>query len=237
MAQRPAEQAQQRTNEQGVPRGALFALRSSRMADPHVTSSDSTVSYPGVHDDLSELVAAASAGDAQAFEQLVEATHRDTYTLALRLTGNEEDARDVTQEAYLRAYRGLSKFRGESQFSTWMYRVTANCAATYLGRRGRHRHDELPDASELIDLRTDFDPELRADASELRDRVMVALDGLPPKLRAVVVLRDVYELSHDSIATELGISSTAAKFRLHRARHKLRSELFPELDQVESRAT
>ena len=237
MAQRPAERAQQRTNEQGVPRGALFALRSSRMADPHVTSSDSTVSYPGVHDDLSELVAAASAGDAQAFEQLVEATHRDTYTLALRLTGNEEDARDVTQEAYLRAYRGLSKFRGESQFSTWMYRVTANCAATYLGRRGRHRHDELPDASELIDLRTDFDPELRADASELRDRVMVALDGLPPKLRAVVVLRDVYELSHDSIATELGISSTAAKVRLHRARHKLRSELFPELDQVESRAT
>ena len=237
MAQRPAEQAQQRTNEQGVPRGALFALRSSRMADPHVTSSDSTVSYPGVHDDLSELVAAASAGDAQAFEQLVEATHRDTYTLALRLTGNEEDARDVTQEAYLRAYRGLSKFRGESQFSTWMYRVTANCAATYLGRRGRHRHDELPDASELIDLRTDFDPELRADASELRDRVMVALDGLPPKLRAVVVLRDIYELSHDSIATELGISSTAAKVRLHRARHKLRSELFPELDQVESRAT
>lgn len=195
------------------------------------------MSYPGVHDDLSDLVAAASEGDAQAFEALVEATHRDTYTLALRLTGNEEDARDVTQEAYLRAYRGLSKFRGESQFSTWMYRVTANCAATYLGRRGRHRHDELPDASELVDLRTDFDPELRADASDLRSRVMVALDGLPPKLRAVVVLRDVYELSHEAIATELGISGTAAKVRLHRARHKLRSELFPELDQVESRAT
>ena len=207
------------------------------MADSHVTSSESSVSYPGVHDDLSELVAAASEGDAQAFEALVEATHRDTYTLALRLTGNEEDARDVTQEAYLRAYRGLSKFRGESQFSTWMYRVTANCAATYLGRRGRHRHDELPDASELIDLRSDFDPELRADASDLRSRVMVALDGLPPKLRAVVVLRDVYELSHEAIATELGISGTAAKVRLHRARHKLRSELFPELDQVESRAT
>ncbi len=207
------------------------------MADPHVTSSESSVSYSGVHDDLSDLVAAASEGDAQAFEALVEATHRDTYTLALRLTGNEEDARDVTQEAYLRAYRGLSKFRGESQFSTWMYRVTANCAATYLGRRGRHRHDELPDASELIDLRSDFDPELRADASDLRSRVMVALDALPPKLRAVVVLRDVYELSHEAIATELGISGTAAKVRLHRARHKLRSELFPELDQVESRAT
>ena len=111
-----------------------------------------------------------------------------------------------------------------------MYRVTANCAATYLQRRTRHRHDELPDAAELVDLRTDVDPELRADAGDLRGRLLVALETLPPKLRAVVVLRDVYEMSHEAIASELGISGTAAKVRLHRARHKLRSELFPELD-------
>lgn len=164
------------------------------------------------------------------------ATHRDTFTLAVRLTGNEEDARDVTQEAYLRAYRALPGFRGDARFSTWMYRVTANCAATHLGRRNRHRHEQLPDAAELIDLRADVDPELRADAADLRDRLVVALDALPPKLRAVVVLRDVYELSHEAIAAELGISSTAAKVRLHRARHKLRSEVFPELDRVASRA-
>jgi RNA polymerase sigma-70 factor (ECF subfamily) len=154
----------------------------------------------------------------------------------VRLTGNEEDARDVTQEAYLRAYRGLPRFRGDAQFSTWMYRITANCAATYLGRRNRHRHEPLPESAELIDLRTDVDPELRSDAVDLRDRLLLALDVLPPKLRAVVVLRDVYELSHDAIAEELGISATAAKVRLHRARHKLRSEVFPELDQVASRA-
>jgi RNA polymerase sigma-70 factor (ECF subfamily) len=189
-----------------------------------------------VHDELAELVTAARSGDQAAFAQLVEATHRDTFTLAVRLTGNEEDARDVTQEAYLRAYRGLSRFRGDAQFSTWMYRITANCAATYLGRRNRHRHDPLPESAELIDLRSDVDPELRSDAVDLRDRLLLALDVLPPKLRAVVVLRDVYELSHDAIAEELGISATAAKVRLHRARHKLRSEVFPELDQVASRA-
>ena len=189
-----------------------------------------------MQDELSELVEAARGGDRAAFDQLVRATHRETFTLAVRLTGNEEDARDVTQEAYLRAYRGLARFRGDAQFSTWMYRITANCAATYLGRRNRHRHDSLADQSEVIDVRPEVDPEMRADASDLRDRLLLALDTLPPKLRAVVVLRDVYDLPHDAIADELGISATAAKVRLHRARHKLRAEVYPELDQVASRA-
>jgi RNA polymerase sigma-70 factor (ECF subfamily) len=204
--------------------------------DPQVTGAAPGGSEGVVDDELSELVQAARAGDQDAFAQLVRATHRDTFTLAVRLTGNEEDARDVTQEAYLRAYRGLSRFRGDAQFSTWMYRITANCASTHLGRRNRHRHDPLPESSEVIDLRTDADPALVSDATDLRDRLLVALDTLPPKLRAVVVLRDVYELSHDAIAEELGISTTAAKVRLHRARHKLRSEVFPELDQVARRA-
>src|SRR5213082_1238844 len=94
-------------------------------------------------DDVAELVAAAKNGDRGAFDRLVRATYADTYTLAYRLTGDEEDARDVVQESYLRAYRGLKRFRGDAQFSTWMYRITANCAATCLGKRGRHRHEEL----------------------------------------------------------------------------------------------
>lgn len=201
-----------------------------------VTSSLSSPSKHLVQDELAQLVESAQAGDTGAFEQLVQATYVQTYTLAFRLTSNQEDARDVTQDAYLKAYRGLSKFRGESQFSTWMYRVTANCAATQMQRRGRHRHVDLPQGDELVDLRTDYNPELRTEAGDLRRRLLVALDTLPPKLRAVVVLRDVYEMSHDDIAGELGISTTAAKVRLHRARHRLRSELFPDLDQVESRA-
>ena len=84
--------------------------------------------------------------------------------------------------------------------------------------------------------RPDHDPALAADAGDLRDRILVALGQLPPKLRAVIVLRDVYELPHDAIAEELGISVTAAKVRLHRARHRLRSDVFPELAEVPGRA-
>jgi RNA polymerase sigma-70 factor (ECF subfamily) len=184
-----------------------------------------------------DLVAAAKAGDRHAFDELVRLTYADTYTLAYRLTGNEEDARDVAQEAYLRAYRGLKRFRGDAQFTTWMYRITANCAATQLGRRSRHRHDVLDDTVPLPDPRTDHDPQLRADASDLRVRLAQALEDLPPRLRAVVVLRDVYDLSHESIAAELGISETAAKVRLHRARNKLREQLFPRRDDHDTEAS
>src|SRR5882724_7665225 len=97
--------------------------------------------------DLTEFVAAARNGDHEAFEELVRVTYTDTYTLAYRLTGDEEDARDVVQESYLRAYRGLKRFRGDAQFSTWMYRITANCAANQLRKRVRHRHDDLDEES------------------------------------------------------------------------------------------
>jgi RNA polymerase sigma-70 factor (ECF subfamily) len=177
--------------------------------------------------DLTELVVAARAGDQQAFEALVRATYADTYTLAYRLTGDEEDARDVVQESYLRAYRGLKRFRGDAQFTTWLYRITANCASTHLGRRAKHRHDELADDALVADTDPDVDPAARTDARATRDRLNLALQGLPPRLRAVVVLRDVYDLPHEAIAAELGISESAAKVRLHRARKKLRENLFP----------
>jgi len=177
--------------------------------------------------ELSELVVAARDGDQLAFEQLVKATYAGTYTLAFRLTGDEEDARDVVQESYLRAFRGLKRFRGDAQFTTWLYRITANCASTHLGKRSRHRHDELLDDSPIADTNPDVDPEARSDASALRERLNVALRDLPPRLRAVVVLRDVYDLPHEAIAAELGISESAAKVRLHRARRKLREHLYP----------
>ncbi len=187
-------------------------------------------------DDVGELVAAAREGDQHAFEELVKATYADTYTLAYRLLGDEEDARDVVQESYLRAYRGLKRFRGDAQFSTWLYRITANCAATQLGKRSRTRHDELLDDAPLADERPEADPAAQADAGALRDRLQVALGELPPRLRAVVVLRDVYDLPHEAIAAELGISESAAKVRLHRARRKLRERLFPLRGEEEARA-
>ncbi len=187
-------------------------------------------------DDIGELVAAARDGDQRAFEELVRATYAETYTLAYRLTGDEEDARDVVQESYMRAYRGLKRFRGDAAFTTWLYRITANCAATQLGRRSRHRHDELDDETPLADERPEIDPESQADAGALRDRLQAALTELPPRLRAVVVLRDVYDLPHEAIAAELGISESAAKVRLHRARRKLRERLFPLRGQEDARA-
>lgn len=186
-------------------------------------------------EELAELVAAARDGSREAFDELVRVTSRDTYTLAFRLVGNEEDARDVVQEAYLRAYKGIGKFRGDAQFSTWLYRITANCANTHLTKRRRHVHDELPDDSYIADANPERDPQASLNASSLRDRLTGALDGLPPKLRAVVVLRDVYDLPHEAIANELGISETAAKVRLHRARRKLREAVFPARDDEDER--
>jgi RNA polymerase sigma-70 factor (ECF subfamily) len=178
-------------------------------------------------DDLAELVARARTGDRGAFDELVRVTSPQTYTLAFRLVGNEEDARDVVQETYLRAYKGIGKFRGDAQFSTWLYRITANCAATHLGKRRKHRHDELLEDGPYLDRSGDRDPSARADASDLRSRLDDALADLPPKLRAVVLLRDVYDLPHEAIASELGITESAAKVRLHRARRQLRERLFP----------
>lgn len=174
-----------------------------------------------------ELVARSREGDEVAFEELVRATYAETYTLARRLTGNEEDASDVVQEAYLRAYRGLHRFRGDAQFSTWLYRITANCASSHMGRRSRRRTEALPDDAAVVDVSPDRDPSARAEATLLRDQVEEALAALPPKLRAVVVLRDVYDLPHEAIAAELGISESAAKVRLHRARRQLRDRVFP----------
>jgi RNA polymerase sigma-70 factor (ECF subfamily) len=177
--------------------------------------------------DVAALVTAARDGDRHAFDDLVRVTYAETFTLALRLTGNEEDARDVVQEAYIRAFKGLSRFRGDAQFSTWMYRITANCANTHLTKRTKHRHELLDDTDPLADERPASDPQLQADGSDLRRRLTGALADLPPKLRQVVVLRDIYDLPHEAIAAELGISETAAKVRLHRARRKLREDLFP----------
>ena len=182
------------------------------------------------------LVAAAKAGDRTAFEALVRATYAEIYTLAYRLTGDEEDARDVVQDAYFRAFRSIKRFRGEARFSTWMYRITANCAATHLAKRAKGRHDELSDDEPVADIRPDNDPEAVAEAGVLRDRVTSALAELPPRLRAVVVLRDVYDLPHEAIASELGITEAAAKVRLHRARRKLRERLFPMPGEEKARA-
>ncbi len=177
--------------------------------------------------DLAVLVDEARNGNDAAFEEIVRLTYDDTYTLAVRLTGDPEDARDVVQEAYIRAHRGLARFRGDAHFSTWLFRITANCANTIRGRRRRHNHDQLPDEGGLVEESRQSDPGHRLDIGVLRSQLTQAVVSLPPKLRSVLVLRDVYELSHEAIAQELGITTSAAKVRLHRARKRLREVLGP----------
>ena len=168
-------------------------------------------------DKIDNLVTKAKDGDHRAFEELVRETYVDTYTLAFRLTGDPEDARDVVQEVYLRVHKSLRRFRGDSQFKTWLHRITANCASTLLGRRTKHRHDPIPEDVLIADENPELDPAARADVGVLRNQLTEALRGLPPKLSAVVVLRDIYDFSHEAIAAELGITESAAKVRLHRA--------------------
>lgn len=177
-------------------------------------------------DALAGLVEASRSGDREAFAQIVRLTYRETYTLALRLTGDEEDAADVSQETYLRAWRGIGRFRGDADVRTWLYRITANCAATHLGRRRRHRHDPLgASGAEPADHGPGGDPEAVAVTGAGFAELAAAVAALSPKLRAVLVLRDVYGLRLAEIAEDLGISETAARVRLHRARRELRDRV------------
>ncbi len=175
-------------------------------------------------DDLGPLVEAARGGDRGAFEELVRRTYRDTYALAYRCTADEEDARDVVQETYLRAWRGLRRFRGEAQFTTWLYRITANTASSHRSRRARQRGAALED-HDVVDADVAHQPAGVAEHSAELGRLGAALGELTPRLRHVVVLKDVYDLPHEAIAAELGISVTAAKVRLHRGRRQLRDLL------------
>lgn len=175
-----------------------------------------------------ELITAAQAGDRQAFDELVRRTYLDLFTLAIRLTGNEEDARDVVQDAYLRAWKGIGSFRGDAQLSTWLYRITANAASTHMSRRRRLRTEPLLPGLDPAELRHEAQPEAMTETNLDLERIAQAVDELPAKLRSVVVLRDIYGLPHDAIAEELGISVSAAKVRLHRARKRLRDEMAEE---------
>ena len=178
--------------------------------------------------EVDRLVEAARRGDRAAFDELVRRTYVDTYTLALRLTAHEEDARDVVQESYLRAWKGLDRFRGDAQFSTWMYRITANAAYTSVKRRKRTRSESLDAIDDVVELHPEAQPAEAAETQALLAKLSGALEQLPPKLRVLVVLKDVYGLSHEEIGEELGISVAAAKVRLHRGRRKLRDLLYDE---------
>ena len=109
-------------------------------------------------------------GRPAAFDELVRRTYVDTYTLAVRLTANEEDASDVVQEAYLRAWKGIRRFRGDAQFTTWMYRITANTASTMTQRRRRQRTSHSTTVADPMEMRVEPQPEGAAESAAALER-------------------------------------------------------------------
>ena len=186
-----------------------------------------------------ELVRLAQKGDGTAFAELVARHQRQLYRLALRMTGSEADAQEVLQEAFLNAYQKLPNFRGEAQFSSWLYRIAANSALMRL-RRKRRAPDALTDQPlELQGPRFSaegyLDPPPRSDWSQRADEKMMdrelgtaidqAVNGLPDDYRTVFLLKDVDGLSNEEIADALELTVPAVKSRLHRARLALREKL------------
>lgn len=169
-----------------------------------------------------ELLDACRRGEPEAFEELVEQTQRQVYTLAYRLTGDRHEAEDVAQEAYLRVHRSLRGFRGDARFETWLYRVVANTAMTHLRRRGRFG-DLLAEGQDLLVLNP---PVRQADEALDEDEVKGALRDLPLGQRTVVVLKDIYGFSCREIAEQVGATEGAVKVRLHRARRRLKELIY-----------
>ena len=179
----------------------------------------------------SELIDRCKAGDEAAWRQLVEATQRDVYTLCLRILRDPDDAAEATQDVYLKVWRGLGSFRGDALFTTWLYRVAANAALTRQRSRKRRRDRETGDEEVLTQVAAAGSVEAEAAARIDVRALEKCVDRLPDHYRSVVLLRDVYGLSLGEIASQLKISETAAKVRLHRARKKLKDMMFAQLDE------
>ncbi|MCA1840490.1 MAG: RNA polymerase sigma factor [Actinomycetota bacterium] len=176
------------------------------------------------------VIEACKAGDPRAFEELVKLTHKDVYSLAYRLVGNPDDAAEVAQETYMKLLRSIRQYRGDSKFSTWLYRVTSSVAITGLRKRSRQRLDVALDEGQwdMIPADPSADPAQRFEREALKDRLDGCLRALPVGYRSVVVLKDIYGFSLAEIGKQLGISEGAAKVRLFRARQRLKEMLYED---------
>jgi len=191
-----------------------------------VESKDCEEHVPAVTDE--ELVRRSKEDDERAFGELVSRYESKVYSLALRMVRNPEDAEDVLQDTFLRAYRGIKSFQGASTFSTWIYRITANSALMRL------RKKQLPTVS-IEDQEERETPVNIADwtpgpveqlmTQELQSEMDEAIEALPPEFRQVFILRDIEERSNAEVAEILDLSVAAVKSRLHRARLKVRNRL------------
>jgi RNA polymerase sigma-70 factor (ECF subfamily) len=181
------------------------------------------------------LIARARAGEVGAFRQLVERHQRRAFSLALGLVRDENDAREIVQEAFVRVYRSLEGFEGSSTFYTWLYRIVTNLSIDMLRRAGRQTAEFDEERPEVLEGgEVDFpwmsryensDPADGVRRGEIAARLQAALDELPSYHRAVIVLREVDGLSYEEIAQALGVSKGTIMSRLFHARQKLQRAL------------
>jgi RNA polymerase sigma-70 factor (ECF subfamily) len=166
-------------------------------------------------------------GDTDAFEALVLDNQKKVYNLALKMTGNENDALDISQEAFIKAYTGIHTFRAESRFSVWLYRMTYNLCIDFLRKKQRVPAASITyidDDGDYADLEipdTRYEPGGEAERKELREAVSKGIDALPLHHREIIVMREMTGMSYEEIAVSLGISEGTVKSRLSRARQNL----------------
>ena len=175
-----------------------------------------------------EIIERVLSGDTEAFEALVLEHQNKVYSLALRMVGNEEDARDMAQEAFIRAFNFLSGFRGDSKFSVWLYRLTSNICIDFLRSRSKKQtvsmtwtDEDGEEAGELEIPDDTWSPEQQLERSLTRESVRRGLDSLSPQYREILFLREISGLSYEEIAKALNLEEGTVKSRIFRARKKL----------------
>jgi RNA polymerase sigma-70 factor (ECF subfamily) len=176
-----------------------------------------------------ELVARSRSGDAESFNQLINRWERPIYALAYRVIGREEDARDVTQETFLRAFRGLAAFKGQAKFSSWLYRIALNLCRDWIRRKKRSPIATLPEDVELEDLASDAGPaetvEDLVSRRELSELVEAAMARLPEEQRTAIILKEYHGMTFQEIADLQGCPLSTVKTRLYQGLSVLRREL------------
>jgi RNA polymerase sigma-70 factor (ECF subfamily) len=179
--------------------------------------------------DASAVLARARLGDSEAFQTLVERHSRRAFQLAFRMTGNEQDAEDVVQESFIRAYRQLSRFEARAHFATWLHRIVANCSVDLIrSRRARYDHTSTDDMDAADQPEAEApDPERLAASAQIQASVATAMSELSPLERAAFTLRHYEGRSISEIGRTLGLGTSATKHSVFRAVRKLRAALEP----------
>lgn len=178
-----------------------------------------------------ELVERSKGGDVSAFEELVVMYQKQIYNLGFRMMGSEEDACDVTQEAFLKAYKSIKRFNGKSSFGTWVYRIAVNVCIDELRKRKKVKlypvahNDNLEERGFKLITDTDELPEEKMERQEVRKQVHRAINRLGEEHRAIIILRDIQGKSYQEIADILGLNLGTVKSRISRARQNLKEEL------------